>query len=90
MNDMQICCIKISLPTSCTVFLQLLYQAATCFGHLSCPSLGSYKFGPHVQCIWQPVTDIRIIYQLDATEYLFTLARHVSGLYAHLQEQWML
>ena len=28
--------------------------------------------------------------QLDAIEYLFTLARHVSDLYAHLQEQWML
>jgi len=34
--------------------------------------------------------DVRINYQLDAIEYLFTLARHVSGLHAHLQEQWML
>ena len=33
---------------------------------------------------------IRINYQLDAIEYLFTLARHVSGLYVHLQKQWML
>ena len=40
-----------------------------------------------VPCIW---FEIRINYQLDAIEYLFTLARHVSGLYAHLQEQWML
>jgi len=34
--------------------------------------------------------EIRINYQIDAIEYLFTLARHVSGLHAHLQEQWML
>jgi len=40
-----------------------------------------------VPCIW---FEIRINYQLDAIEYLFTLARHVSGLYAHIQEQWML
>jgi len=40
-----------------------------------------------VPCIW---FEIRINYQLDAIEYLFTLARHISGLYAHLQEQWML
>jgi len=31
-----------------------------------------------------------INYQLDAIEYLFTSARHVSGLHAHLQEQWVL
>ena len=40
-----------------------------------------------VPCIW---FEIRINYQLDAIEYLFTLARHVSGLHAHLQEQQML
>ena len=40
-----------------------------------------------VACIW---FEIRINYQLDAIEYLFNLARHVSGLRAHLQEQWML
>ena len=34
--------------------------------------------------------EIRINYQLDAIEYFFTLARHVSGLHAHLQQQWML
>ena len=45
------------------------------------------KFGVVVPCIW---FEIRINYQLDAIEYLFTLARHVSGLYAHLQEQWVL
>ena len=33
---------------------------------------------------------VRINYQLDAIEYLFTSARHVSGLHAHLQEQLML
>ena len=37
-----------------------------------------------VPCIW---FEIRINYQLDAIEYLFTLARHVSGLHAHLQER---
>ena len=45
------------------------------------------KFWVVVPCIW---FQIRINYQLDAIEYLFPLARHVSGLYAHLQEQWML
>jgi hypothetical protein len=36
------------------------------------------------------ISEIRINYQLDVIDYLFTLARHVSGLYAHLHEQWML
>ena len=40
-----------------------------------------------VPCVW---FEIRINYKLDAIKYLFTLARHVSGLHAHLQEQWML
>ena len=40
-----------------------------------------------VPCIW---FEIRINYQLDAIEYLFTSARHVSSLHAHLQEQWTL
>ena len=40
--------------------------------------------------LWDKTADMRINYQLDATVYLFTVARHVSGLYAHLQEQWML
>jgi hypothetical protein len=40
--------------------------------------------------LWDKTADIRINYQLDAIVYLFTLARHVSGLYVHLQEQWML
>ena len=33
-----------------------------------------------------------LIYQLDAIEYLFVYFQlgHVSGLHAHLQEQWML
>ena len=37
-----------------------------------------------VPCIW---FEIRVNYQLDANVYLFILARHVSGLYAQLQEQ---
>jgi len=46
-----------------------------------------YQFWVVVPCIW---FEIRINYLFDATEYLFTLARHVLGLYAHLQEQRML
>ena len=34
--------------------------------------------------------EIWINYQLDATFICVLSARHVSGLYAHLQEQWML
>jgi hypothetical protein len=45
------------------------------------------RFWMFVPCIW---FEIRINNQLDAIEYLFTLARHFSGLYAHLHEQWML
>ena len=45
------------------------------------------QFWVVVPCIW---SETRINYQLDAIEYLFTLARHISGLHAHLQEQWML
>ena len=45
------------------------------------------QFGMVVPCIW---FEIRINYQLDAIEYVFTLSRHISGLHAHLQEQWML
>ena len=47
----------------------------------------AYKIGK--DAFWN-LLSIRINYQLDAIEYLFTLARHVSGLHAHLQEQWML
>jgi len=37
------------LPTSCTVFLCLLYKAPTCFGHITWLSSGSYQFGRSVQ-----------------------------------------
>jgi len=46
---------QISLPTSCTVLLYLLYRALTCFGHISWPSSASYKFSEHVQRVWQLV-----------------------------------
>jgi len=36
------------------------------------------KFWVAVPCVW---FEIRINYQLDAIEYLFALARHVSGLF---------
>jgi hypothetical protein len=48
---------QISLPTSCTMFLYLLYISPTCFGHISCPSSGSYESDWCVQCIWQLVID---------------------------------
>jgi len=47
---------KTSPPTSCTVFLYLLYTT-TCFGRFSWPSSGSYKFGRSVQRMWQLVFD---------------------------------
>lgn len=42
-----------SLPTTCTIFLYLLYTTPTCFGHISWPLPESYKFGRHVQLICQ-------------------------------------
>ena len=36
--------IHTSPPTICTVFVYLLHRTATCFGHISWPFSGSYKF----------------------------------------------
>jgi len=40
-----------------SVFLYLLYTTPTCFGHISWPSLGSYKFARRVPHMWQVVTN---------------------------------
>lgn len=49
---------KTSPPTSCTVFLYSLYTT-TCFGRISWPSSGNYKFGRSLQRMWQLVIDNR-------------------------------
>jgi len=33
--------------------LSITESSYTCFGHISWPSSGSYKFGHRVHCIWQ-------------------------------------
>ena len=57
-----------SPSTSCTYCYILLYSTHTCFGHISWPSLGSHKFGRHVQLIWQLVIDnwqtVYVIYKV--------------------------
>jgi hypothetical protein len=44
-------------PTTCTMFLYLLYKTPTCFGHITWSPSRSYKFGRRVQRIWQLVID---------------------------------
>jgi len=41
--------IHTSLSTICTMLIYLLHRAATCFGHISWPLSGSYKFGRRVK-----------------------------------------